>query len=169
MRDFMRGFIARRGRGVARGIALAAFASLATACPAGIEVAAPSREPGAGTGVGTGTGTGTGTGGGGSGSTSSAIVGRWTRAILFSDDAGNVHESRTTWEFRQDGSAIRTVTAWNVTSGVYDTLVSVAQWRTAGSTLTITYITPTTGSASFPWRVDGTRLTIGADEFTRIS
>lgn len=173
MRDFMRGFIAGRGRGVARGIALAAFAALAVACPAGIEVAAPSQEPGTGTGVGGGTGTGTGsgtaTGGGGTGSTSSAILGRWTRAILFSDDAGNVHESRTTWEFRQDGSAIRTVTAWNITSGVHDTLVSVAQWRTSGSTLTITYLTPTTGTASFSWRVDGTRLTIGADEFTRIS
>lgn len=171
MRDFMRGINAGRGRAVARGIALAGFAALAMACPAGIEVAAPSQEPGTGTGVGTGagTGTGTGTGGGGTGSTSSVILGRWTRAILFSDDAGNVHESRTTWEFRQDGSAIRTVTAWNVTSGVYDTLVSVAQWRTSGSTLTITYLTPTTGTVSFSWRVDGTRLTIGADEFTRMS
>lgn len=173
MHDSIGRFFTRRGRGVARGIALAAFVALASACPAGIEVAAPSQEPGTGTGIGggtgTGTGTGTGSGGGGTGSTSSAILGRWTRAILFSDDAGNVHESRTTWEFRQDGSAIRTVTAWNITSGVYDTLVSVAQWRTAGSTLTITYLTPTTGTASFPWRVDGTRLTIGADEFTRIS
>lgn len=152
---------------MARGIALAVFAALATACPAGIEVLGPPR--GSGTGAGGGTGTGMGTGTGGSGSTASAILGRWTRAILFSDDAGNIHESRTTWEFRQDGSAIRTVTAWNITSGVYDTIVTVAQWRTSGSMLTITYLTPTTGTASFSWRVDGTRLTIGADQYTRIS
>lgn len=148
-----------RWRIVVRAIAPAVFAVLASACP-GIEVVAPSQAPGS-----RGSGTGTGTGAGGS-TTSSAIVGRWTRAVVFSDDAGNIHESRTTWEFRRDGSAIRTVTAWNVTSGVYDVLTAVAQWRTSGSTLTITWIAPASGSATFPWRVDGLRLTIGADEFT---
>lgn len=158
----MDGISRRHWHVTARGIALAALVVLGSACP-GIEITPPTQAGrGSGTGMGSGTGTGTG---GGSGTTSSAIVGRWTRAIVFIDDAGNVHESRTTWEFRPDGSAIRTVVAWNVSSGAYDVLSSVAQWRTSGSTLTITYIAPVAGTATFAWRVDGTRLTIGAEEF----
>ena len=83
-------------------------------------------------------------------------------------DSGSIHESRTTWEVRQDGSAIRTVLAWNLSAGFYDTVVTVAQWRTNGSQLTITYLAPSTGTAAFTFSVNGDILTIGPDQFSRV-
>jgi hypothetical protein len=112
-------------------------------------------------------GTGGGSGAGG-GSTSGALLGRWTRVILVIADNGDAHESRTTWEFRQDGSAIRTVTAWNLSQGVFDTLTSVAQWSASGSQLTITYIAPATGTATFSYSINGDVLTVGPDQYARL-
>lgn len=110
----------------------------------------------------TGPGTGTGTSG------SSVLLGRWTRAIVLVGDNGDAHESRTTWEFRQDGSAIRTVLAWNLSQGFYDTVVTVAQWHTDGAQLTLTYIAPTAGTAAFGYSVNGDILTIGPDQYARL-
>ena len=112
-------------------------------------------------------GTGGGTGAGG-GSASSALLGQWTRVILVIADNGEAHESRTTWEFRQDGSAIRTVTAWNLSQGVFDTITSVAQWSTSGSQLTITYIAPITGTVAFAYSINGDVLTVGPDQYARL-
>ena len=139
-------------------------AALQVAC-AGVEViSGTAGAPGGSTG-GTMVGTGGGTGGG---STSSPLLGRWTRVILLIADDGQAHESRTTWEFRQDGSAIRTVTAWNLSQGVFDTLTSVAQWSTNGSQLTITYIAPATGTATFSYAINGDLLTVGPDQYARL-
>jgi len=145
--------------------ALAACA-LQAAC-AGVEVisgtgGAPGGSDG-GSMVGTGGGTGTG-----GGSASSALLGRWTRVLLVIADNGDAHESRTTWEFRQDGSAIRTVTAWNLSQGVFDTITSVAQWTASGSQLTITYIAPLTGTATFSYSINGDVLTVGPDQYARL-
>lgn len=106
--------------------------------------------------------------GGGGGSQSAALLGQWTRALLVETPDGDIHESRTTWEFRADGSAIRWVTAWNWTTGVYDTLTSVAQWSTAGSTMTIVYIAGTSGTLTLAYRLDGDVLTLGPDQFARV-
>jgi hypothetical protein len=110
-------------------------------------------------------------GGGGSGSggtQAAAMLGQWTRALLVEGPDGDIHESRTTWEFRADGSAIRAVTAWNWTEGIYDTVNSVAQWTTSGADITITYIAGTTGTLTLDWRVDGDVLTLGPDQFARV-
>ena len=107
-------------------------------------------------------------GGGGGGSQSSAVVGQWTRALLVETPDGSIHESRTTWEFRADGSAVRWVTAWNWTQGFYDTITSVAQWSTNGSTMTIVYIAGSTGTLSLGYRIDGDVLTLGPDQFARV-
>lgn len=107
-------------------------------------------------------------GGSGGGSHASAMLGQWTRALLVEGPDGDIHESRTTWEFRADGSAIRYVTAWNWTEGIYDTLSSVAQWTTSGATITITYIAGSTGTLTLAWRVDGDVLTLGPDQFARV-
>jgi hypothetical protein len=133
---------------------------------AGVEVIAGTGGGGrGGTTIGTGGGTG-GTGGGPS--LNSAVVGRWTRVLFVYSDNGDAHESRTTWEFRQDGSALRSVTAWNLSQGIYDTVVSVATWSTTGSQLTITYVAPTAGAAAFAFSVNGDVLTIGLDQFARL-
>ncbi len=112
-----------------------------------------------------------GTGGviaGGGSAQSAALVGQWTRAILVATPNGDLHQSRTTWEFRADQSAIRQVTAWNLSSGIYDTISSVAQWSTNGSSLTIVYIAGSTGTLTLPWSVSGDILTIGPDQFARV-
>ena len=96
------------------------------------------------------------------------MLGKWTRAILVAGPDGDIHESRTTWEFRADGSGIRYVTAWNWTEGIYDTVSSVAQWTTSGATITITYIAGSTGTLTLGWRVDGDILTLGPDQFARV-
>jgi hypothetical protein len=107
-------------------------------------------------------------GGGGGSSQSSTLVGQWTRALLVGTPDGDIHESRTTWEFRADHSGIRSVTAWNWTTGVYDTIYDVAQWSTSGSTITIVYIAGTTGTLTLSYRIDGDVLTMGPDQFARV-
>ena len=143
-----------------------ALGTLTLAGCAGVEVLGTDSTLG-GTGGGTGGGV-VGGGGTGSGAHACAVVGQWTRALLVAGPDGDVHESRTTWEFRSDGSAIRTIIAWNWTEGIYDTLTSVAQWSTNGSKLTITYVAGATGTLTLDWRVDGDVLTIGPDQFARV-
>jgi hypothetical protein len=140
--------------------AVLAACALQAAC-AGVEVISGTGGALGGSNGGTMVGTG-------GGSTSSALLGRWTRVILLIADDGQAHESRTTWEFRQDGSAIRTVTAWNLSQGVFDTLTSVAQWSANGSQLTITYIAPATGTATFSYSINGDVLTVGPDQYARL-
>lgn len=146
-------------------VAVVVSAAVLASCK-GVEVLPPPGSGSSAGGGGTVTGTGPGTGTTGTGS--SVLLGTWTRAILLLDGSGDAHESRTTWEFRQDGSAIRTVLAWNLSQGFYDTIVTVAQWRISGNQLTITYISPSTGTASFAFAVDGDILTIGPDQFARL-
>lgn len=138
---------------------------LALASCKGVEVMGTAGARGGTVVLGGGTGGG---GGGAGGETSSALFGKWARVVVVQGSDGSLYESRTEWEFRSDGSAVRRVTAWNVTAGLYDTLLAVAQWRTSGSMLTITWISPTTGAFSLEWRVDGDRLTIGPDQYTRV-
>lgn len=138
-----------------------AVALLALASCKGVEVMGTAGARGGTVVLGGGTGAG-------GGETSSALVGKWARVVVIQGSDGSLYESRTEWEFRSDGSAVRRVTAWNVTAGLYDTLVAIAQWRTNGSMLTITWISPTTGAFSLEWRVDGDRLTIGPDQYTRV-
>lgn len=106
--------------------------------------------------------------GAGGGSQSAAVVGQWTRTLFVQTPDGDIHESRTTWEFRADGSAVRWVTAWNWTTGVYDTITSVAQWSTSGATMTIVYIAGSSGTLTLPYRIDGDVLTLGPDQFARV-
>ena len=151
----------RLTRALPLAIALSAFAFAGCA---GVEVLGNDS-----TLVGTGGNGGVIVGGGtGGGAQASAMLGKWTRAILVAGPDGDIHESRTTWEFRADGSAIRYVTAWNWTEGIYDTVSSVAQWTTSGATITITYIAGSTGTLTLGWRVDGDILTLGPDQFARV-
>jgi hypothetical protein len=143
---------------------LALVVLLAAAACKGVEIMGTAGAPRTGTGA-----VGGGIGGGGGGSPSSALIGRWARTIVLQAGDGNIYESRTEWEFRADGSAIRRVTSWNVGTGLYDTLIAVAQWTTNGSSLTISYLQPTTGTAVFDWRLVGDVLTIGPDQYARVA
>lgn len=145
----------------ARGFMLAvALCALAVVGCAGVENLS-------GTGGTSSTGTGGVTPGGGS-TQGTGLVGQWTRAIYVQTPDGDVHQSRTTWDFRADRSAVRTVTAWNLSSGYYDTISSVAQWSTNGSTITIVYIAGASGTLTLDYRVNGDLLSLGPDQFGRV-
>jgi hypothetical protein len=108
---------------------------------------------------------GTGTG---SGLDHAAIVGLWTRVVVITDNAGNAHSSRTTWEFRSDGSATRTLITQNLSLGLSDVLTANATWHTEGSTLVITFRPPDTGTSRFSFSVFRNVLTLDGRDFVRI-
>lgn len=146
----------------ARAVAFAVLVGVLalTGCPAGVEDLSGTN--------GTTSGGNGGVTPGGGGTQASGVLGRWTRAIFVQTPDGDIHESRTTWEFRADRSAVRSVTAWNWTNGYFDTIYSVAQWSTNGSAMTIVYIAGSTGTLTLDYRIDGDVLTLGPDQFARV-
>ena len=114
-----------------------------------------------GPGVHIGTGTGTG-------SHHNAIVGIWTRVVVITDHGGSTHSSRTTWEFRSDGSATRTLITQNVSAGISDAQTANAFWRTEGSTLVITFRAPDSGTSRFGFSVFGNVLSLDGRDFVRV-
>lgn len=140
---------------------LATLVLLAAAC-AGVEVIS---APPAGSGV---NGTGVTSGAGGGTTPQALLVGSWTRAIYLEGPDGDLHESRTTWEFRSDGSAVRSVRAWNLTEGIYDVVASAARWRVANGSLAVTWLPPAAGAASFRLEVRQDVLFLDADQYARV-
>ena len=104
----------------------------------------------------------------GSGAHHDAIVGIWTRVVVISDNDGNAHSSRTTWEFRSDGTATRTLITQNVSAGISDVLTANALWRTEGSTLVITFRSPDSGTSRFGFSVFGNVLSLDGRDFVRV-
>lgn len=106
-------------------------------------------------------------GGGGGGALDSRLVGQWSRTVLFQDNIGAVHASRTTWRFRSDASASRAVVASNLTFGLVDSVVTAARWRTNGGAVELTYLPEGSGSARFDYFLQGTTLILGGIAFDR--
>ena len=104
----------------------------------------------------------------GTSSHQNAIVGVWTRVVVITDNQGNAHSSRTTWEFRSDGSATRTLITQNVSAGISDVLTANAFWRTEGSTLVITFRAPDSGTSRFGFSVFGNVLSLDGRDFVRV-
>ena len=98
----------------------------------------------------------------------SALVGLWTRVVVLTDNQGNEHSSRTTWEFRSDGSATRTLVTHNLSAGITDVLTSNASWHTEGSTVVIAFHAPDSGTSRFSFTVFGNVLTLDGRDFVRI-
>jgi hypothetical protein len=115
--------------------------------------------------IGPGIHIGTGTG---SGPQHNGVVGLWTRVVVITDNEGTAHSSRTTWEFRSDGSAVRTVVTQNLSAGISDVISANATWHTDGSTLVITFRPPNTGTSRFSFFVFGNVLTLDGRDFVRI-
>ncbi len=105
---------------------------------------------------------------GGSHSGQLALIGLWTRVVVITDNFGDTHSSRTTWEFRSDGSATRTVVAQNLSLGVSDVITARATWRTEGSTLVITFQQPDSGTSRFSFAIFSDVLTLDGRDFVRI-
>lgn len=111
---------------------------------------------GAGGAVDYGTGTvggGTGVAGGGGSQALAPFLGRWWRYLLFSS-GGAARTSETTWDFRADGTATRTLVTTNVTDGLVEVLVWNARWRQLGTEVEITYTSPVRGTVRFRWSIE---------------
>lgn len=96
-----------------------------------------------------------------------ALVGGWSRTVIFTAGDGDVHSSETIWHFRSDSTADRTVVATSVAAGVADTVVATALWEASGSQVTITYLPPDAGTATFEYSVHADTLTLGGQDFVR--
>ena len=108
-----------------------------------------------------------GTSGSPGGSLDSRLVGRWSRTVLFQDNVGAVHASRTSWRFGADAIAARAVVATNLTFGMVDSVVTFARWRTEGGTVVFTYLPEGTGTARFDYFLQGSTLILGGLGFDR--
>lgn len=107
--------------------------------------------------------------GSGSGTHPTALVGIWSRVTVLSDNAGNVHSARTTWEFRSDGSATRTLVTQNVSAGISDVVVAYASWHTEGSTLVIVFRAPDSGTSRFSFSLFSNVLSLDGRDFVRVA
>ena len=114
------------------------------------------------------TGGRTATGGtSGSTATDQRLIGQWSRTVLFQDNSGAVQSSRTTWRFRSDASATRSVVASNLTFGFVDSVVTHARWRIQGGRLALSFLAPASGDVLFDYRFDGATLVLGGLPFER--
>lgn len=120
---------------VMRAWPLAVVTMVALAC-SGVDVTEPeSGLPTSGPELPTGGG-----GGGGDDSTTvqthdAALVGSWTRLLLFTDVDGTARGSRLTFVFRADSTFTRTLVTSNFTQGIDDTVVESGRWSTLSGTL----------------------------------
>ena len=112
-----------------------------------------------------------GTSGTGTTATGSAIdprlVGTWSRTLLFQDNVGAIHGSRTTWRFGSDAVATRSVVASNLTFGMVDSVVTAARWHIEGATVVLVYLPEGHGSARFDYQLQGSTLFLGGIGFER--
>ena len=101
------------------------------------------------------------------GSIDARLVGRWSRTLLFQDNLGSVHASRTSWRFGADASASRAVVATNLTFGMIDSVVTFARWRVEGGAVVLTYLPEGRGADRFDYFLQGTTLVLGGIGFER--
>ena len=106
-------------------------------------------------------------GGSSSGSLDSRLIGQWSRTLVFQDQSGAVHASRTTWRFGSDAMATRSVVASNLSFGMVDSVVTFARWRTEGAAVVVSYLPDGSGSARFDYLLQGATLFLGGIGFTR--
>ncbi len=112
-------------------------------------------------------GTGPGRSGGGTVNSSFALLGRWERVVFFTDAGGTVHASETLWDFRSDGTALRTVVTRNLTDGFADAITTIANWRVQGSTLVLDFVSPASGTSRFFFHISRDILTLDGRDFVR--
>lgn len=141
-------------------LARAAFVALAIVAVACIDTTTPQYFHNQGFNA------GTGGGGGGGGQLDSNLVGTWSQTIVDTVN-GDPTNQQTIWAFNADGSASRTVITFDITTSVSDTTVSNGTWTADGSTVTITFQAPDTGTQQFTYVINGSTLLLGQTEFVR--
>lgn len=68
-----------------------------------------------------------------------AVVGSWTRILLFTDAGGVERGSRLTYSFRSDSLFTRTLVTSNFTAGIEDTIVESGRWSTLAGVIYLRY------------------------------
>lgn len=139
----------------------AAFVVLAVVAVACIDTTTPQYFNSGGFNTGTGGG-----GGGGGGQLDSNLVGTWSETVVDTVNGDPTNE-QTIWAFNADGTASRTVITFDLTTSVSDTTVTNGTWTADGSTVTITFQAPDTGSEQFTYVINGSTLLLGQTEFVR--
>ena len=66
-----------------------------------------------------------------------ALVGSWTRLLLFTDVDGTQRGSRLTYQFASDSTFTRTLVTSNFTQGLEDTVIETGRWFTQSGTLVL--------------------------------
>jgi len=110
--------------------------------------------------------TGTGGGGGGGGQLDSNLVGSWSQTIVDTVN-GDPTNQQTIFAFNADGTMSRTVITFDITTSVSDTTIFNGTWTADGSTVTITFQAPNTGTEQFTYVINGSTLLLGQTEFVR--
>jgi len=141
-------------------ITRAAFVALAVVAVACIDTTTPQYFNNGGFN------TGTGGGGGGGGQLDSNLVGSWSETIVDTVN-GDPTNQQTIFAFNADGTMSRTVITFDITTSVSDTTIFNGTWTADGSTVTITFQAPNTGTEQFTYVINGSTLLLGQTEFVR--
>ena len=105
-------------------------------------------------------------GGGSGGAIDSNLVGTWTETVV-DTVSGDPTNQQTIWAFNADGTASLTVITFDITTSVSDTTIKNGTWTADGSTVTITFQAPNTGTEEFTYVINGSTLLLGQTEFVR--
>ncbi|HJU73057.1 MAG TPA: hypothetical protein VJ717_04870 [Gemmatimonadaceae bacterium] len=128
---------------------------LVTACDNDVGIAGPGepfRFGGAGTGPGT---------------VNTAVVGTWTRTVVFVDEQGIPRENETTWAFNQDGTAVRTIISRNVAAGISERQDALANWQVVNAEIVVDWLAPFTGRLRLAFIREGDQLILAGQTFFR--
>ena len=110
---------------------------------------------------------------GGTGTTganaSSGLVGTWRRILYFLAEDGSASSSETTWRFNADGTASRLSVTRNYTAGLADAQTVDARWEALTQTVRITYLSPSSGTFEFSYRVNRDTLYLASQAYARIA
>ena len=93
-----------------------------------------------------------GTGGLTRGQSASFLVGRWFRVESGAGFGGTI--TQTSWEFRVDGTAIRTLTVRSPEGDVLESSQSQLGWRAGRGVLTLEFGPPTLRALSVPYSIE---------------
>jgi hypothetical protein len=97
-----------------------------------------------------------------------SLLGIWQHKLVFTDNRGDSWLSETTWSFRADATATRTVIVVNFTTGLGDRLVSTAHWSANNGAIDIEWQPPRVGRTRFYYQVFGRSAWIGGSAYVRI-
>lgn len=86
------------------------------------------------------------------GQSQSFLIGRWFSVESAAGFGGTV--TQTSWEFRVDGTALRTITVRTSQGQVLESTTSELGWRAGRGVLTLQFGQPTLHSISVPYSID---------------